>query len=63
MVGDLGGADMLAGAAAGCRTVLVMTVWGPGSIGEHRSTWAQVEADYVASNLLDAAHFIMNQTG
>lgn len=58
MVGDSGAADMLAGAAAGCRLILVRTGWGESSLGAYRHTWADVEPDYVAADLLGAAVWI-----
>ena len=58
MVGDSGAGDMLAGAAAGCRLVLVRTGWGENSLGAYRDTWAAVEPDYVAGDVLAAAQCI-----
>lgn len=59
MVGDGGATDMLAGVAAGCRTVLVLTGWGAGSMGPYRQEWSKVEPDYIATNVLNAAHYIL----
>jgi histidinol-phosphate phosphatase family protein len=61
-IGDAGAADILAGAAAGCRTILVRNGWGENSLGAYRHTWAAVEPDYVADDLLDAAQRICAQT-
>jgi D-glycero-D-manno-heptose 1,7-bisphosphate phosphatase len=63
MVGDGGATDMLAGVAAGCRTVLVLTGWGAGSIGPYRHEWLGVEPEYIANDVLDAAHYILMQEG
>jgi ribonucleotide monophosphatase NagD (HAD superfamily) len=59
MVGDGGATDMLAGVAAGCRTVLVLTGWGAGSIGLYRHEWYGIEPEYIANDVLDAAHYIL----
>ena len=59
MVGDSGAADMLAGAAAGCRLILVRTGWGENSLGAYRHTWADVQPDYVAADVLAAARSIV----
>lgn len=60
VVGDVGDTDMLAAAAVGATKVLVRTGWGEGSLGEYRKAWAQTEPDYIANDLLDAAHWIKN---
>lgn len=60
MVGDTG-ADMLAGVAAGCRTVLVRTGLGQSALMSHRHTWSKVQPDYIAADVLDAARFILIQ--
>lgn len=57
-VGDNGSVDLVAGAAAGCGTVLVRTGWGEGSLREFRHLWAHVEPDYVADTVYEAAVFI-----
>jgi histidinol phosphatase-like enzyme len=62
MVGDGGVADILGGTAAGCRCILVRTGWGENSLGIYRDTWAGVEPDAVADDLLDAAQRICAQT-
>lgn len=61
MVGDVGGIDILAGVAAGCRVILVLTGWGTGSLGAHRAVWGHVEPDFVASDVLAAAQFIVTR--
>ena len=62
MVGDAGYSDMCAGAAAGCRTVLVRTGWGASSLNEYRHEWADIEPDWVVDNLLEAAIWITQVT-
>jgi hypothetical protein len=54
---------MLAGVAAGCHTVLVLTGWGAGSIGPYRHEWYGVEPEYIANDVLDAAHYILMREG
>jgi D-glycero-D-manno-heptose 1,7-bisphosphate phosphatase len=58
MIGDGGASDILAGAAAGCRCILVRTGWGENSLGAYRHTWAAVEPDAVADDVLAAAHVV-----
>jgi len=52
---------MLAAHAVGAIKVLVRTGWGEGSLGTHRHTWAAVEPDYVAEDLLDAARWLLRR--
>ena len=59
VVGDRGDFDMMLAAAIGARAVLVRTGYGEGSLGEFRYTWADVEADYIAEDVLDAAGWIV----
>jgi len=61
VVGDRGDFDMMLAAAIGACAVLVRTGYGEGSLGEFRHTWADVEADYVASDVLDAARWIVGR--
>jgi D,D-heptose 1,7-bisphosphate phosphatase len=58
MIGDHGENDMLAGAAAGCQSVLVLTGLGRGSIGEFRRTWQGIQPAFVAENVLKAVKWI-----
>lgn len=53
VIGDLG-SDMIAGDRVGCIKILVKTGWGLGSISDYRHLWEDVEADYIADDLLDA---------
>lgn len=59
MIGDHGENDMLAGAAVGCKPILVLTGWGRGSIGEFRRTWDSIEPAFVAKNVLEAVKWIL----
>ena len=59
MIGDHGENDMLSGAAAGCKPVLVLTGLGRGSIGEFRHTWEAIEPVFIAENVLEAVKWIL----
>lgn len=59
VIGDVGDTDMMAAAAVGAVKVLVRTGWGESSLGAHRHTWADVEPDYIAVDLLDAAQWLV----
>lgn len=62
VVGDRGDFDMLLASAIGARGILVRTGYGEGSLVELRQAWANVEADHVADNVLDAVRWILDQT-
>lgn len=61
LVGDVGAWDMVLARKVGCRAILVRTGWGEGSLGEFRELWAEIEPDYVADDLFDAAGWIVAQ--
>lgn len=61
VIGDVGATDMRAAAAVGAVKVMVRTGWGADSLGQFRDTWADVDPDYVAKDLLDAAHWLLDQ--
>ena len=61
VVGDMGSSDMLMAHAAGCKSVLVLTGVGESSLNEFRHTWAAVEPDFVAADVLQAAEWIGRQ--
>jgi D-glycero-D-manno-heptose 1,7-bisphosphate phosphatase len=61
VVGDRGDLDILLAAAIGARSVLVRTGQGEGSLGEYRHTWAGVEPDHVAADVLAAVHWTIDQ--
>lgn len=63
VVGDTGAWDMLLAQSAGCRAVLVRTGLGEGSLKEYRHLWADMEADYVAADALEAAQWIAAREG
>lgn len=58
-IGDVGSTDMLAAHKVGAYKILVLTGWGKNSYHEYRHTWAEVEPDYVANNLLEAVQWIL----
>lgn len=60
MIGDTGASDMKAGAAAGCRCVLVLTGFGQGSMSDYRGQWAEVQPEYVARDVLDAVRHVLD---
>ena len=58
LVGDCGSNDMVLAQAVGCRAILVGTGLGEGSLGEYRRLWADIEPDFIADDVLDAARWI-----
>ena len=61
LVGDVGAWDMVLAKTVGCRAVLVRTGWGEGSLGPYRHLWRDIEPDYVATDVLDAARWIATE--
>jgi histidinol-phosphate phosphatase family protein len=59
LVGDTGAWDMVLARSVGCRAVLVRTGLGEGSLGEYRHTWADIEPDFVAYDVLHAARWVL----
>jgi len=59
VVGDRGDSDMRAAAAVGAIKVLVRTGWGEGSLGAYRHTWAGVDPDHVARDVLEAVEWLL----
>lgn len=51
--------DMLAGMAAGTKTILVRTGAGNDALNKYRDKWTAEKADYIAENLLDAVNWIL----
>ncbi|NLH30880.1 MAG: HAD-IIIA family hydrolase [Firmicutes bacterium] len=58
-VGDMGMADMALAKNINAKGSLVLTGVGKGSLNEYRYTWKDVEADYVASDVLKAVKWIL----
>ena len=59
VIGDRGDADMAVARIAGCKAILVRTGLGCGSLGQYRYTWADIEPDYIAQDVLDGARWIV----
>ncbi|MEO4052298.1 HAD-IIIA family hydrolase [Solibacillus sp. CAU 1738] len=59
IVGDNGSADMVAAHKVGAKKILVRTGWEVSSLTTYRDSWREVEADFVATNLLHAVHWII----
>ena len=58
VIGDVGATDMLAASQVGALKILVKTGWGVGSLTDYRHCWVDVRPDYVAQDVLDAAHWL-----
>ncbi len=52
---------MLAAHSVGAMKILVLTGWGYSSLNQYRDKWAEIEPDYVAENLLDAANWVISK--
>jgi histidinol-phosphate phosphatase family protein len=59
VIGDVGDTDMMAAHAVGAKKILVRTGWGEGSLNDYRYKWAEVEQDYIASNINEAVKWIL----
>jgi D-glycero-D-manno-heptose 1,7-bisphosphate phosphatase len=59
VVGDSGAWDMTLAQTIGSKKILVRTGLGESSLAEYRSTWAGINADCIANNVLDAAKWIL----
>jgi len=57
MIGD-SAKDIEAGHRAGTTNVLVLTGYGKGELAYHAPSW-RVQPDHVATDLLDAVHWIL----
>ncbi|MDF2542402.1 MAG: hypothetical protein K0S47_2120 [Herbinix sp.] len=60
VVGDMGMSDMVLAKNINAKGILVLTGVGRGSLNEHRSSWQDVNADYIAENVLEAVRWILN---
>jgi histidinol-phosphate phosphatase family protein len=58
VIGDRGDWDMVLASNAGCQGILVRTGLGEGSLGEYRYTWADVNPDFIADDILHAVKWI-----
>ena len=59
IIGDMGKSDMVLASKIGAKAILVLSGVGKGSLNEYRHTWEDVEADYVAENVLKAVDYIL----
>lgn len=59
VIGDVGDTDMLAAHAVGAIKVMVRTGWGESSLTKYRENWIETDPDYIAEDLLDAVHWII----
>ncbi|MCM1991275.1 hypothetical protein [Oceanirhabdus seepicola] len=55
------GADLVAADKVRAKKILVKTGWGQGTIGEFRYLWKDVNAGYIAENLLEAVNWIIKK--
>ena len=63
VIGDMGMSDMILAKNIGAKAILVLTGVGKGSLNEFRHTWQNIEADYVAENILEAVGYILERVG
>ena len=63
LVGDNGSSDMVLARSIGCKAILVRTGLGEGSLGKYRNSWSDIEPDFVAQDVLDAARWILAMEG
>jgi histidinol-phosphate phosphatase family protein len=59
VVGDVGAWDMRLARHVGCQGILVRTGLGEGSLGAYRHLWAEIDPDYIARDVYDAARWIV----
>lgn len=52
--------DMVLAKNIGAKGILVLTGVGKGSRNEYRHTWKDVEASFIADNILEAVKWIIN---
>ena len=62
VVGDMGMSDMVLAKNIGAKGILVLTGVGKGSLNEYRYTWKDVDANYIAENILEAVKWILNDS-
>lgn len=58
VVGDMGMNDIVMAHNAGAKGILVLTGVGQGSLCVYRHTWAGLQAEYVAPDVLEAVNWI-----
>ena len=60
VIGDMGMNDIVLARNIGAKAILVLTGVGKSSLNEYRHSWQNVEPDYVAENVLEAAEYIIS---
>ena len=58
MIGDSGGWDIVLAHRVGVKSILVKTGLGESSLTDYKYLWKNIEADYIAENILEAANWI-----
>ena len=60
VIGDMGMNDIVLARNIGAKAILVLTGVGKSSLNEYRHKWQNVEPDYIAENVLEAAEYIIS---
>jgi len=60
VIGDMGMNDIVLARNIGAKAILVLSGVGKNSLNEYRHTWQNIEPDYVAENVLEAAEYIIS---
>ena len=60
VIGDMGMNDVVLARNIGAKAILVLTGVGESSLNEYRYMWQNVEPDYIAENVLEAAEYIIS---
>lgn len=58
VIGDSGGWDIVLAHRVGAKSILVKTGLGESSLTDYKYLWENIEADYIAENILEAAKWI-----
>lgn len=61
VIGDMGMSDIVMAKAVGAKGILVLTGVGEGSLTTFKHTWADIDADFVAENVLEAVKWIIQK--
>ncbi|WGU95898.1 HAD-IIIA family hydrolase [Paenibacillus dendritiformis] len=61
VIGDVGDTDMIAAHRAGALKILVRTGWGEGSLTEFKHRWPDIEPDYIAADIWEAAKYLIHR--
>jgi histidinol-phosphate phosphatase family protein len=60
VIGDMGKSDIALAKKINAKGILVLTGVGRGSLNEYKYTWHDIEANYIAEDVLDAVQWIIN---